>query len=253
MSGAAGSPAKSSCAGGRRFDRGPSRLRRHGARQSRRARPDERRPRPRGHGQKRGRGRRQPRRSGRALFRSNNSAGRSSGGCAGLRGVRSRGHKLGAEDVAAALASELKRADLKIKSGAFDIAVAAGVLHLSPAAAPEKPDAGDLRVIRFSPGDPISALSLLLNPAPKDFSGPAPQIALLFQGPFQPCLRIDAAALANALAARAIVRESERITYEFDIHERAFFYQRCCRSGDANRNGSREAEAAAQKTPNSSD
>ncbi len=53
------------------------------------------------------------------------------------------GHKLGADDVAAALASELKRADLKIKSGAFDIAVAAGVLHLSPATAPEKPERRD--------------------------------------------------------------------------------------------------------------
>ena len=99
-------------------------------------------------------------------------------------------------------------------------------------------------------------MSLLLNPAPKDFSGPAPQIALLFEGPLSsPALRIDAAPLANALAARAIVRESARIeSYEFDIHERAFFYQRLL--SERRRESERlkaEAEAAAQKTPNSSD
>ena len=166
------------------------------------------------------------------------------------------GHKLGADDVAAALASELKRADFKIKSGAFDIAVAAGVLHLSPATAPEKPDAAlsasyDLRRAILT-----QRVSLLLNPAPKDFSGPAPQIALLFEGPLSsPSLRIDAATLANALAARAIARESARIeSYEFDIHERAFFYQRLL--SERRRETERlkaEAEAAAQKAPNSAD
>ena len=72
-------------------------------------------------------------------------------------------------------------------------------------------------------------------------------------------MQIDAAALANALAARAIQRESARIeSYEFDIHERAFFYQRLQseRRREAERlkaQAEAAAAAAAQKAPNSAD
>ena len=165
-------------------------------------------------------------------------------------------HKLGAGDVAAALKSELKRADFKVKSAAFEIAVAAGVLHLAPTAGAEAADAGlsasfDLRRSTFA-----QRLSLALNPPPKDFSEAAPQITLLFQGPFSsPSVQIDAAALTNALAARAILRESARIdSYEFDIHERAFFYQRLLseRRREAERLSQEKAEAAAQKASNPS-
>jgi uncharacterized protein involved in outer membrane biogenesis len=165
--------------------------------------------------------------------------------------------KLGAGDIAAALASELKRADFKLKSGAFDIAVAAGMLHLAPAAGSETPGSSLSASFDLRRATLTQRLSLVLNPAPKDLSGPAPQIALLFQGPFSsPSVQIDAAALANALAARAILRESARIeSYEFDVHERAFFYQRLLseRRREAERLSKEKTEAAAQKPPNPAD
>ncbi len=165
-------------------------------------------------------------------------------------------HKLGAGDVATALKSELKRADFKIKSAAFDIAVAAGTLHLAPAAGAEPAGTGLSASFDLRRATLAQRLSLALNPPPKDFSEAAPQITLLFQGPFSsPSVQIDAAALTNALAARAILRESARIdSYEFDIHERAFFYQRLLseRRREAERLSQEKAEAAAQKASNPS-
>ncbi len=171
-------------------------------------------------------------------------------------------HKLGAEDVAAALAGELKRADFRLDSGAFDIAIAAGIVHLTPSAQAQKPAQNLSASFDLRRAVLTQRLDLPLSPPPKGFSGPAPLIALTFEGPLSaPAEKIDAAALANALAARAIERESARIeAYEFDAHERAFFYQRL--SSERRREAERlkaEAEAqaaaaaAAQKAPNSAD
>ncbi|MGO9674786.1 MAG: AsmA family protein [Methylocella sp.] len=164
---------------------------------------------------------------------------------------------LGADDVAAALANELKRADFRNESAAFDIAIAAGMLHLSPAAEPASANPVAILAASFDLRRAIlnQRLSLALSPLPKDFSGPTPEITLLFEGSLSnPSVRIDAAALVNALAARAILRGSARIeSYEFDIHERAFFYQRLLSERRRETERRKASASALQKAPNSAD
>ena len=69
----------------------------------------------------------------------------------------------------------------------------------------------------------------VLGALPKDWTGPAPSITVrqtaLAGGPAQ--RSFDVSAFTNAVAARAIARESARIeSYEFDIRERSFFNAR---------------------------
>jgi hypothetical protein len=169
------------------------------------------------------------------------------------------GQKLGARDLVPALAGELKHGDFKAGSIAFDLAVAAGQMRLST---PESTTPGgaslaatfDLRRAALA-----QTLAFILTPPPKEFAGKdqggqPPRIALLWKGPFSnPAVEIDAAALANTLAARAILHAGARIeSYEFEIHERAFFYERLRseRRREAERVG---AAAKARKTQKAGD
>lgn len=146
---------------------------------------------------------------------------------------------LGMSEVSQALANEFEHAALKLGTRDFDLGVASGVLRLSPAPTSNaNPDsvAQDQSVtaavsasldLRDATLD--ERLTIALNAPAKDWSGPPPQIALTFKGrPLShPIREIDATAFANALAARAIARESARIdAYQFDIHERAVFNER---------------------------
>ncbi len=145
-----------------------------------------------------------------------------------LAAVDKDGQTPGAGEIAAALGRELKRADFKAGSRALDVALAAGTLELS---SPASPSADDALKVFFDLRRAILTqhLTFALSAPPKDWSGPPPQIAVLVKGPLSaaPAVDVDAAALANGLAIRAIAQESARIeSYEFDIHERAFFYQR---------------------------
>ncbi|WP_041367534.1 AsmA family protein [Methylocella silvestris] len=161
------------------------------------------------------------------------------------------GHELGAKQIAAALASELKRGDLQAGDRAFDIAIASGVLTL--ASKPPQPDqSGFSASFDFRRALLTQRLTLVDPAPPKGWSGAPPQIVATIKGlAGAPSVEIDAAALANALANRAIQREIARIeAYEFDIHERAFFYQRLL--SERRRQAERDeaaAEAAAAPKP----
>ncbi|WPP05616.1 AsmA family protein [Methylocella tundrae] len=166
------------------------------------------------------------------------------------------GHSLEAKEIAAALANELKRADFKAGSRAFDVAIASGMLHLAP------PADGNLGATVAGSFDLRQAilterLNFVLSALPKDWSGPAPDVSVVIKGPLSaPGVQIDAAALANALSSRAILRESARIeSYEFDAHERAFFYQRLRseRRRERERNQAAEDAGAAQTPPRPAD
>ncbi|WP_146030289.1 AsmA family protein [Methylocella silvestris] len=137
------------------------------------------------------------------------------------------GHELGAKQIAAALASELRGGNLQAGDRAFDIAIASGVVTL--ASKPPQPDQAGLTAAFDLRRALLTQRLTLVDPTPpKGWSGAPPQIvATLKELSGAPSVEIDAAALANALANRAIQREIARIeAYEFDIHERAFFYQR---------------------------
>ncbi|MEJ0094246.1 MAG: AsmA family protein [Methylocella sp.] len=161
-------------------------------------------------------------------------------------------------DVTRALGTELQKAALKAGSREFDLGVVAGMLHLSPTPVDR---------VSFKPDQPVSAsiaasfdlrrallnesVTFVLNAPPKDWSGSAPQITLYLKGPLSnPVPQLDAAAFANELAARAIMRESARIeSYEFDIHERAFFYQRLLSERRWEKERLKAAEDAKAATP----
>jgi len=67
-----------------------------------------------------------------------------------------------------------------------------------------------------------------LSDLPKGWLGPRPEASLSFHGPLnKPAREIDTSSLSNALDEQEILKESERIAnFEFDLHERAFFYER---------------------------
>ncbi|WP_036257813.1 AsmA family protein [Methylocapsa aurea] len=145
---------------------------------------------------------------------------------------------IGADAAALALAREFQRAPLALGTLDFDISAASGVVRLSPT------PKGGAGAKPFAPEQPVTttvsaALNLrdatleehlvfTLNRPAKDWDGRAPSITLKLKGPWsKPVREIDAASFANALAARAILRESARIeAFEFDVRERAFFHQR---------------------------
>ncbi len=130
------------------------------------------------------------------------------------------------------LLAEFGKRPLALGDVSFDAGLAAGVLRLSQKDNSAKIEPGitanvaaalDLRDLTI---DQESALSLVH--LPKNWSGPPPQVTLAWKGNvFNPLQTIDAATFVNALAARAIARESARIeAQEFDVHEHAFFLNR---------------------------
>ena len=100
----------------------------------------------------------------------------------------------------------------------------------------------DLRV----PALDLRANLVMLGTPPKGWSGPMPQVAIGWRGPLgNPRREIDPAALSNALAARALAREIERVeAFEADIRERSFFARRLRAERDMREAEAREAEAA---------
>ena len=67
-----------------------------------------------------------------------------------------------------------------------------------------------------------------LRALPKNWSGPPPSVVFALDGPpTAPKRSVDVSAFLDAVATRALARETARIeAYEFDVRERAFFNQR---------------------------
>jgi hypothetical protein len=152
------------------------------------------------------------------------------------------------KEIDAALARELDRAPFQAKSELYyDVAIAGGVLRLSPRSAYSGPaltniqPAFDIRNFGANLQADISLAAL-----PRRWSGPAPQISVAWTKLLsQPARRIDSSAFVAALAARAAQREAERIqSLEFDIKERAFFNRRL--KWDRAHQEERDREAAEQ-------
>ncbi|WOJ89694.1 AsmA family protein [Methylocapsa polymorpha] len=163
---------------------------------------------------------------------------------------------LGQREVSQALANEFQHAALVLGIRDFDLGVASGVLRFSPTPTSDpRPDpvAQDQSVtaavsasIDLRDATLDERLTIALNAPAKDWSGPPPQISLTLKGPLShPVREIDATAFANALAARAIMRESARIeAYESDFHERADFNERLLSEQRRERERLKKEEAA---------
>ncbi len=129
------------------------------------------------------------------------------------------------------LLAEFVKQPLALGDAKFDAGLAAGVLRLSqkgttkiaPGVIDDLDAVVDLHDLTLAQ---TSALSLAA--VPKNWNGALPQVALSWNGNIaSPTQSLDAAAFVNALAARAIARQSARIqAQEFDVHEHAFFLNR---------------------------
>jgi AsmA family len=129
------------------------------------------------------------------------------------------------------LLAEFAKQPLSLGDAKFDAGLAAGVLRLSQKGATTIPSgviedlgaAVDLHDLTLAQ---TSALSLAA--VPKHWNGALPQVELSWNGDIaNPTQSLDAASFVNALAARAIARQSARIqAQEFDVHEHAFFLSR---------------------------
>ncbi len=130
------------------------------------------------------------------------------------------------------LLAEFGKQSLSLGKVSFDAGLAAGVLRLSQKDGGARIEPGitatleaalDLRDLTIDQKNTLSLVCL-----PRNWSGPPPQVILGWHGALSdPMQTIDAATFVNALAARAIARESARIeAQEFDVHEHAFFMNR---------------------------
>jgi hypothetical protein len=134
-------------------------------------------------------------------------------------------------EVARTLRREFDKGALKVGDRSFDLGLAAGQLRFVPTTA-AKPDGGAATTVAASidlrDGSVEERVGLTQTALPRDWTGPPPRVGLLFKGPIAaPNVSLDVANFINALATRAIARESARIqSYESDIRERAFFNQR---------------------------
>ena len=133
--------------------------------------------------------------------------------------------------IAAAFAREFDRGALRLEDLRFDAVIASGALRVQPARAQTSDGAleavaAGLFDLRSWTGE--TSLDLQARAAPKDWSGPAPRVRVVWNGPAdKPARAIDANALSAALTSRALVRESARIAaLEADIRERAAFNRR---------------------------
>ena len=128
---------------------------------------------------------------------------------------------------------EAAKAPLAAGSRPGTLGLAGGTLALTPTGDAVAPAGGpvsseigaalDLRTLRLA----VRATETL-HALPKDWSGPPPSIVVTQAGPLAaPRRTFDVGSFLNAVAARAIARESARLeTYEFDIRERALFNAR---------------------------
>jgi hypothetical protein len=123
-------------------------------------------------------------------------------------------------DFMGALRREIIKAPLTFEAIDATAQITGGVTRLQ---APQISAAIDLRRMRLDARAPLPSGVL-----PKNWSGAPPQVAALWRGPLAaPQRDLDAGTFINALAARAIARESARIeALEADLRERAFFARR---------------------------
>ncbi len=115
---------------------------------------------------------------------------------------------------------------------AFTVSLAAGVLHAEPKPAESKTDGRVATSVSLAADIGHATLDArvteTLGALPKDWTGAPPAVVLQFAGPVAaPTRTVDASALVNGLAGRALARETARIeAFEADARERTFFNQR---------------------------
>lgn len=128
------------------------------------------------------------------------------------------------------LLTEFDKQPLSLGNAEFDAGLAAGVLRLSQketetvsGVTENLQVAVDLRDLTLDQSNLLS-----LAAVPKNWNGALPQVTLGWKGSLaNPTQTLDAANFVNALAARAIARQSARIeAQEFDVYEHAFFLSR---------------------------
>ncbi|WP_131113907.1 AsmA family protein [Lichenihabitans psoromatis] len=124
------------------------------------------------------------------------------------------------------LARELDHGALSLGTITTPVTIAAGVMRADPVkvkgagASSETIALLDLRTLLWS-----MKTTATMTTSPKDWTGEPPQVGIIWKGPFAaPAREIDAAALVNGIAGRAIGRDQAKIeAFQADVRERALF------------------------------
>lgn len=136
------------------------------------------------------------------------------------------------QDQVARAYQEVAKGTLAAGKARFSLRLVAGVLHFDPKTQETPPDAPVKSTIDASLDLPRARFETHVEEAlralPKNWTGAPPTIVVMLQGALgKPKRFVDVSNFLNAVAARALARESARIeAYEIDVRERAFFNAR---------------------------
>ncbi len=155
---------------------------------------------------------------------------------------------------AAALAQTVRRAveaaSWRLADTSLAIIIAGGVARLSPVN-DDKTGASLTLQGSFDVRTGLQDIraAMLMKSQPKGWTGPSPQIAVNWRGPWRdPARSYDVSALSNAVSQRALQREIERVeAFEADIRERAQFNRRLRAERERREEEQRQAAAEAQR------
>ncbi|MGL5362076.1 MAG: AsmA family protein [Bosea sp. (in: a-proteobacteria)] len=155
--------------------------------------------------------------------------------------------------VSGRIEAELVKAPWPVGDAIVPMTLSGGVLRLAlpnQRQLSARADFSAMLDLRQMTGD-LRANLASLGPLPKGWTPPGPQTSVTWRGPLSGAsggLRreIDAGPVSNAVAARALAREVERIAaFEADLRERAFFARRLRLERDTAEREKRETEARA--------
>jgi hypothetical protein len=134
-----------------------------------------------------------------------------------------------AAQLAAAVRQAVEGGGWRLGDLALPFVISAGVARLSPFV-DERPNAGlsAAGALDLRSGAAELRAALQGKTIPRGWTGPLPQIAVTWRGPWRAAARsYDVSVLSNAVSQRALQREIERVeALEADIRERAAFNRR---------------------------
>jgi hypothetical protein len=155
-----------------------------------------------------------------------------------------------AGQLAAAVRQAVEGGGWRLGDLALPFVISAGVARLSPFA-DERPNAGlsAAGALDLRSGAAELRAALQGKTIPRGWTGPLPQIAVTWRGPWRAAARsYDVSVLSNAVSQRALQREIERVeALEADIRERAAFNRRLRAERERREEEARAAAADARR------
>jgi hypothetical protein len=155
-----------------------------------------------------------------------------------------------AQGLAQSVRQTVEAAPWRLSEPALAAVIAGGITRLTPVS--EDRGASSLTLqgqLDLRTGLVDLRSSMLMKTPPRGWTGPAPQISLIWRGPWREAQRsYDVSALSSAVSQRALQREIERVeAFEADIRERAQFNRRLRAERERREEEQKQAAAEAQR------